>query len=469
MKSISKQGIILGGGHIGKYIYEKRTIKINTGTNVQYLPGMLGRRRSCKSDYSTARNESVGPGCHPQESPGGISGSIVAQRNQRAQKIHRTVGGLPKTVKRTSGHKRRTVCRRARVLIAKKKSELGLKGPLVGHFAREIKTTVITAINDAMKSGMTQKHSCTIFGIVPRKFRRWIAPKTTTLRVAWNKILPSEKDAILHSAWKQELFGKPVSHIFVYGHNSDKFHVSLPTCYRVLNSEHLVRKIVRRRKNSSYISAHSLLKEGFSLLCYDATRFVTDTNIAVWALPVLLLPCRFLLHIGYSLNGVSAADLIKSVDTAYLQIPENVLPSLVAHSDRGSAMKSGRTRQHLKNRLGIPVHFGRPHTPDDEPWIEAFNRTLKYHRDCPNYFPLVDDVVQWFKRFPDIYNNDPHSSLSYVTPSQTLRGLKEVILARRKFNLIKARNLRLLNYKNAISKNLTSDAMVATIVIDTPT
>jgi len=344
-----------------------------------------------------------------------------------------------------------------------------LKGPLAGHFTKEIKIAVINTIKEIMNSGLTQKNACTIFGIVPRKFRRWASPKTISRQVAWNKILPSEKDAILHAAWKPELLGKPVSHIFVHGHNSGKFHVSLPTCYRVLNSEHLIRKISRPRKKSPYISAHSLLDEGFSLLCYDATRFVTDSGVAVWAIPVILLPCRFLLYIGYSLNSVSSADLIKTVDEAYLQIPENVLASLIAFSDRGSAMKSGRTKRHIKNLLGLAVHFGRPHTPDDEPWIEAFNRTLKYHRDCPGCFPLVDDVVNWFTRFPDIYNNDPHSSLSYVTPSQALRGLKEVILARRKFNLIKARNGRLLNYKNANSKNLTLAKKVATIVIGTST
>ena len=469
MKITAKQGIILEGGHIGKYIYEKRTNETDTGTTVQHLSGMRGRRRSCKSNSSTARNESVGLGCNPQEGAGGIAGSIVTQRNQRTQEIHRTVGGLPETIKRTSGHERCAVCRRVRVLIAKKKSELGLKGPLVGHFAKEIKIAVINVINDAMKSGMTQKNACTIFGLNPRKFRRWIAPKTTTSRVAWNKILPSEKDAILHAAWKPELLGKPVSHIFVYGHDSDKFHVSLPTCYRVLNSEHLVRKIPRHRKKSPYISAHSLLDEGFSLLCYDATRFVTDSGVAVWAIPVILIPVRFLLHIGYSLNSVSSADLIKTVDEAYLQIPENVLSSLIAFSDRGSAMKSVRTKRHIKNLLGLTVHFGRPHTPDDEPWIESLNRTLKYHRDCPSGFPMVDDVVNWFKQFPDIYNNDPHSSLSYVTPSQALRGLKEVILAQRKSNLLQARKLRLFNYKAAKSKNLTSCAMVDTIVIGTST
>ncbi|MEK9179746.1 MAG: integrase core domain-containing protein, partial [Patescibacteria group bacterium] len=305
--------------------------------------------------------------------------------------------------------------------------------------------------------------------IVPRKFRRWVSPKTVYTRVAWNKILPSEKDAILQARWDKHLLDKPVSHIFVHGHNSGDFHVSMATCYRVLNSEHLIRKIVRHRKKSPYISAHSLLKEGFSLLCYDATRFVTDSGVAVWAMPVILLPCRYLLHIGYSLNGVSSSDLIKSVDEAYLQIPESVLSVLVAHSDRGSAMKSNRTKRHIKNLLNAPVHFGRPHTPDDEPWIESFNRTLKYHRDIPSHFSQVDDVVQWLKIFPDIYNNDPHSSLSYVTPLQTLQGKKEVILSRRKSNLLQARNLRLLKYKTANSKNLTYVKKVTTITISTST
>lgn len=328
---------------------------------------------------------------------------------------------------------------------------------------------MIHSIKEAMNSGLTQKNACITFGLAPRKFRRWAIPKITSNRTAWNKILPSEKDAILQAVWDERFIGKPVSHLFVYGHKKNKFHVSMPTIYRVLNGEHLVRNTNRPRRKSSYISAHSLLDEGFSLLCYDATRFVTDSGVAVWAMPVILLPFRYLLYIGYSLNGVSSSDLIKTVDEAYLQIPENVLSSVVAYSDRGSAMKSGRTKQHIKNLLNAPVHFGRPHTPDDEPWIESFNRTLKYHRDCPNYFPQVYDVVQWFNRFPDIYNNDPHSSLSYVTPTQALLGKKEVILAQRKSNLLAARKTRLLHYKTAKSKNLTFASKVATIVIDTPT
>ncbi|MFH1237938.1 MAG: hypothetical protein V1491_00690, partial [archaeon] len=73
---------------------------------------------------------------------------------------------------------------------------------------------------------------------------------------------------------------------------------------------------------------------------------------------------------------------------------------------------------------------------------ESFIKTLKYHREAPLSFPLVNDILCWIERFPDIYNNDPHSSLSYVTPFQTLSGQKEVILNQRKKNLDTARLLR---------------------------
>ena len=77
----------------------------------------------------------------------------------------------------------------------------------------------------------------------------------------------------------------------------------------------------------------------------------------------------------------------------------------------------------------------------------SFIKTLKYHRDAPRSFNLVDDIIQWLNRVPDIYNNDPHSSLSYVTPLQALSGQKEVILNQRKQNLAAARMLRYTAWK----------------------
>ncbi|MFH1127836.1 MAG: integrase core domain-containing protein [Candidatus Omnitrophota bacterium] len=313
---------------------------------------------------------------------------------------------------------------------------------------------MVNVINDAVVQGLSQKRACRIFGIAPRKFRRWANPKPIKPRTAWNKTLEHERDAIEAAAWEPELIGKPVSHIFVHGHESGKFFASLSTVYRALKAKNMVEPRKHWHRTTPYVNAHALLDEGFSLLCYDGTQFKTDSGIIVWAIPVMILPQRYLLHIGHSLNGISSNDLTQSIKEAYVLLPEHLTIKLVAHSDRGSAMKSSSTKQTIKELLGAPVHFGRPHTPDDQAWIEAFIKTLKYHRDAPRSFKLVDDIIQWLNRVPDIYNNDPHSSLNYVTPLQALSGQKEVILNQRKQNLAAARMLRYTAWKASRSSLL---------------
>lgn len=322
---------------------------------------------------------------------------------------------------------------------------------------------MVNIIKEAVKSGLTQKDACEIFGVNSRKFRRWANPKHIKPRIAWNKIMPQETDAIIQTALKPNFWDKPLSHIFVHGHESDRFHVSLSTVYRVLAKEKIARELHRPRK-TSYVSAHSLLDDGFSLLCYDATRFLTESNVAVWAIPVMLLPTRYLLHIGYSLNSVSSSDLTRTVEEAAVFIPDFIYQNLLAHSDRGSAMKARKTKKCIENLLGLPIHYGRPHTPDDQAWIEALIKTLKYHRDVPSIFRVVDDVIQWLKRFPVIYNNDPHSSHNYVTPLQALSGQKEVILAQRKQNLAQAKKARLAHFHNAKNcQNLNQNLSAAEV------
>jgi len=411
------------------------------------------QRSECagKNDSGALRAKTLGPGCHAQEDRGSGLGCSCSSRKTGSQAPCYTRRTVPASLQRARRNQRRARGRRARAVLVKKKDELGLKGPLSGHYKLEVKRTVVTVINESVAQGLTQKRSCGIFGIAPRKFRRWASPKPAKPRIAWNKILEHERDAIEAAVWEPDLIGKPMSHIFVHGHNSGKFFASLSTVYSVLKEKNLVQPLNRRPRAASYISAHALLDEGFSLLCYDGTQFKTDFGIIVWAIPVMILPQRYLLHIGHSINGISASDLTHAVKEAYALLPEHLTTKLLAHSDRGSAMKASSTKQIIKELLGAPVHFGRPHTPDDQAWIEAFIKTLKNHRDAPQSFNVVDDIIQWLNRVPDIYNNDPHSSLSYVTPLEALSGQKEVILNQRKQNLAAARMLRYTAWKTSFS------------------
>ncbi len=389
-----------------------------------------------------------------KENQRSISGGIGKQRKKERQKTGCKFRTISKNQPGTGTNKRRSGSGRTRTVLIKKKSELGLKGPLKGHFNKEIKESVVEAIQTAIKDGLTQKKACELIGITPRKYRRWLNPKQIKPRTAWNKILPQEREAVIQTALEASFWDKPISHLFVHGHETGQYYVSMTTIYNILKEESLERNITRKTRKKAYIGVPEFLEQGFSLLCYDGSCFVTDTMIRVWAILVMLLPSRYLLHIGHSINSVTSEDLTKSIDEAFLSIPEDVKQVLMTHSDRGSAMKSKHTKNHLENRLGLPVHFGRPHTPDDEAWIEALVKTLKYHRDAPLHYKQVDDVVQWLKLFPEIYNNEPHSSLSYVTPKQTLLGQKEVILEQRQKNLLSSKKKRLdYYYEQKVSKS----------------
>ncbi len=261
----------------------------------------------------------------------------------------------------------------------------------------------------------------------------------------------TEIEAIQNSAYLPELLGKPLSHIFIYGHNTKAFFASLTSVFRYLKVVDLVKPFSPKKKISNFVSAHELLDRGLSLLTYDGTSFRTDTGITVWAIPVLLLPYRFLLHVGYSIRGVSADDLTKAIQEALNFIPESILGKIGSFSDRGTAMTAVKFRKFMVNEIGVPIYYGRPHTPNDEPWIEALNKNMKYHREAPTRFPLVDDVVNWLPRFKGLYNNDPHSSLKYVTPQEAFDGKMEVILAERKQNLLGARQKRLEAYHASLT------------------
>lgn len=305
----------------------------------------------------------------------------------------------------------------------------------------------MTAIKEAVLTGFTQKKACSLFDIDPRKLRRWANPKDKKPKAACNKLLSHEAEAIVRSAFIPENIGKPLSHIYVYGHNSGAFYASLSTVYRYLKAQDLVKPFQPKRKNPVHVSAFDLLDAGFSLLTYDGTCFKTESGITVWAIPVLLLPCRYLLHVGHSLRGVKSADLRKAVAQAVLELPDDFLDKIIGFSDRGSAMKAQKTVDFLEKDLKIPVRYGRPNTPDDEPWIEALNKTSKYHRDAPAVYPTVSDVLDWLVKFKTLYNNDPHSALKYVTPAEAFTGKMEVILSQRKNNLIAANMRRLEAYR----------------------
>ncbi len=100
---------------------------------------------------------------------------------------------------------------------------------------------------------------------------------------------------------------------------------------------------------------------------------------------------------------------------------ENCHPDFV-HSDNGEPMK-GITLCAFYYQLGIILSFSQPGVSDDNPYIESFFKTTKYHAGYPKCFHSLKESREWFSNFIHWYNYEhKHSALQYVTPMEKRKG-----------------------------------------------
>ncbi len=104
---------------------------------------------------------------------------------------------------------------------------------------------------------------------------------------------------------------------------------------------------------------------------------------------------------------------------------------LTIHADRGSPMIA-QPVAHLLADLGITTSDSRPHTSNDNPYIESAFRTLKYRPDFPKRFGCYEDAHAHCGRFFTWYNDDHrHSGIGFHTPADVHYGRAELVREQR--------------------------------------
>jgi putative transposase len=124
-------------------------------------------------------------------------------------------------------------------------------------------------------------------------------------------------------------------------------------------------------------------------------------------------------------------------------IDDGQLPLLLAVSDNGPQMRSHSTREFLAG-VHIAQHFGRPHTPTDQAWIETLFGHVK--GEWPHLEKITDpgDLEAELDRVRIEYNQVRlHASIGYVTPDDEHEGRGDAIRQRRRDGLEMARVKRL--------------------------
>ena len=295
-------------------------------------------------------------------------------------------------------------------------------------------------------SGFSIRRGCKVLLLSERRYYRWIGWKEPSRRQAWNKLRPEEEAEILKAAKDETLCDLRAAGLMVNGHDTDRFHCSVSTVQKTLKKHDLAAPYEPpKRRSVKKPDVRELITGPNKVYCYDATDFYLTSGLRVQVVPILDIGSRKNLKNGVYIKSFNQKDVMtlwdatlfaEGVDTRELRIL----------SDNGSQMKGGMTKAHLRENWFVTLVYSRPHTPDDNPWIEAFNKSLKYHPACPESFETVQDVVDWVERHRILHNDHPHSALGYVRPNDEHSGLGDGIRLVRKESLKAAREERLRYY-----------------------
>ena len=130
---------------------------------------------------------------------------------------------------------------------------------------------------------------------------------------------------------------------------------------------------------------------------------------------------------------------------------EGQLPLLLAISDNGPQMRSHSTREFLAG-VAIAQQFGRPHTPEDQAWIETLFGHVK--GEWPHLEKIRDpgELDRELDRVRAEYNTVRlHAGVGYVTPDDEHTGRGDGIRQARRDGLATAREAR-INYRRTTTK-----------------
>jgi putative transposase len=284
---------------------------------------------------------------------------------------------------------------------------------------------LVSLIGAAVKQGSRVKPACHISGISYRSYLRWktdivIDQRKGSIKNVPRRLSKDESELFYEVANQKEYRELTPGQVVASLLDKEVYYGSERTLYRILKSHNALVNRSETRKPSRYQKPPELIAIGPNQVwSWDITWLKTDIKgIFLYAYVIIDIFSRKI--VGWSIEKSESPDLAKSLYRRILS-RGNVRPRFV-HSDNGGPMK-GLSLVAFLTQMQVGLSFSRPRVSDDNPFIESFFKTVKYHVSYPKAFTDISMARKWFADFINWYNErHQHSALGYVTPQQKHSG-----------------------------------------------
>lgn len=305
---------------------------------------------------------------------------------------------------------------------------------------------ILALIDEAVSTGARLSRACAVLQLTTRTVQRWReqGPQGGDDRrqgprmSPHNKLSETERQRVLEVINSEPYRDLSVKQIVPRLCDTGVYLASESTMYRILEQEGLDahRQPSKPRK---YSRPRQHIATGPSqLLCWDITYLPTSVRGQFFYLH-LFLDVWSRKIVGWGVNDVQCGTFASELLMAVCDDMNVDSDGVVLHADNGQQMK-GSSMLSTMQWLGIVPSFSRPNVSDDNPYVEALFRTLKYR---PGYssqrFATLEEATAWVARFVRWYNHEHlHSGIGFVTPHDRHIGADVARLAGRRAVYAKA-------------------------------
>ncbi len=301
-----------------------------------------------------------------------------------------------------------------------------------------MRAEVLTLLEEGAAQGARLGACCRGLGVSLRSLQRWkhgtSDRRRGPIRPTAHRLSDAEKDDIVRLANTPQCRNLSPEQVVAKLADDGIYVCSERSLRRVLAERRLDRHRLHskpsagRRKPRSYVATEPL-----RLLSWDITYMKSAAVRGAYFYLYLFVDVWSRRIVAAEVHELQSAEIAAALLTR--SCAENAIDAekLVVHSDNGAPMK-GSTMLATMHDLGITPSFSRPGVSDDNAFVEALFRHLKYAPSYPRQgFESLVAARAWATRFVDWYNSEHlHSAIGFVTPDDRHHGRDIAILEQRR-------------------------------------
>jgi putative transposase len=240
----------------------------------------------------------------------------------------------------------------------------------------------------------------------------------TTPTAPGNKLTPAERIEVLHVLNCDRFVDQTPLQIYPTLLEEGRYLCSVSTMYRVLRENAQVKDRRRQARHPPRAVPELQATTPGQVFSWDITKLAGPVKGQYFDAYVMIdIYSRMIVgvHVHHSESAVLAVDMMKQI----FKIHGN--PQVV-HADRGTSMTS-KLVSALLSDLQITQSHSRPRVSNDNPYSEAWFKTLKYAPIFPDRFTNLGAARTFMSDFVDYYNHHHrHTGIGLHTPADVHYG-----------------------------------------------